>query len=122
MPKQTACAERSRHERTEAHKDTRAGSYQRQLHTKVGEVSLKVPRLRTLPFDEGKILALENAWNHALEAKDSTQSAPPSVRLTPHFLFILLIWLPPSVRRVSVTLNRARTCRQPCINGPGDDL
>lgn len=40
-----------RYERTEAHKDTRAGSYQRQLHTKVGEVSLKVPTLRTLPFE-----------------------------------------------------------------------
>jgi putative transposase len=29
-----------RYERTEARKDTRAGSYQRQLHTKVGEVTL----------------------------------------------------------------------------------
>jgi transposase-like protein len=35
-----------RYERTEACKDTRAGSYQRQLHTKVGEVTLKVPKLR----------------------------------------------------------------------------
>jgi len=40
-----------RYERTEARQDTRAGSYQRQLHTKVGEVSLKVPKLRTLPFE-----------------------------------------------------------------------
>jgi putative transposase len=39
-----------RYERTEARKDTRAGSYQRQLHTKVGEVTLKVPKLRSLPF------------------------------------------------------------------------
>lgn len=31
--------------------DTRAGSYQRTLHTTAGEVTLKVPRLRTLPFD-----------------------------------------------------------------------
>ncbi len=31
--------------------DTRAGSYTRQLHTKAGEVTLKVPRLRTLPFE-----------------------------------------------------------------------
>ncbi len=30
--------------------DTRAGSYQRQ-HTKAGEVTLKVPKLRTLPFE-----------------------------------------------------------------------
>jgi putative transposase len=28
--------------------DTRAGSYQRQLQTKAGEVTLKVPKLRTL--------------------------------------------------------------------------
>lgn len=31
--------------------DTRAGSYERTLHTTAGEVTLKVPRLRTLPFD-----------------------------------------------------------------------
>ena len=31
--------------------DTRAGSYDRTLHTTAGEVTLKVPRLRTLPFD-----------------------------------------------------------------------
>ena len=43
------CAER--YERTEARKDTRAGSYQQQLHTKAGEVTLKVPKLRTLPFE-----------------------------------------------------------------------
>ena len=41
----------ARYERTEARKDTRAGSYQRQLQTKVGEVTLKVPKLRTLPFE-----------------------------------------------------------------------
>lgn len=31
--------------------DTRAGSYQRTLQTTAGEVTLKVPRLRTLPFE-----------------------------------------------------------------------
>lgn len=30
---------------------TRAGHYTRQLHTKAGDVTLKVPRLRTLPFE-----------------------------------------------------------------------
>src|SRR5580700_473844 len=39
------------YERTEARKDTRAGSYHRQLQTKAGEVTLKVPKLRTLPFE-----------------------------------------------------------------------
>ena len=33
-----------RYERTEARKDTRVGSYQRQLHTQAGEVTLKVPK------------------------------------------------------------------------------
>ena len=33
-----------------ARKDTWAG-YQRQLHTKVGEASIRVPKLRTLPFE-----------------------------------------------------------------------
>src|SRR4029453_10385251 len=40
-----------RYERTEARKDTRAGSYQRHLQTKAGEVTLKVPKLRSLPFE-----------------------------------------------------------------------
>ena len=40
-----------KYERTDARKDTRAGSYRRKLHTKAGEVMLKVPRLRSLPFE-----------------------------------------------------------------------
>ena len=39
------------YERTPDRVDTRAGSYERQLHTKAGEVTLKVPRLRTLAFE-----------------------------------------------------------------------
>ena len=31
--------------------DTRAGHYERKLHTKAGEVNLKVPKLRSLPFE-----------------------------------------------------------------------
>lgn len=31
--------------------DTRAGHYERQLHTKAGEVTLKMPKLRRLPFE-----------------------------------------------------------------------
>ncbi|MBN1131385.1 MAG: IS256 family transposase [Chitinispirillaceae bacterium] len=41
----------SRYEHTDARKDTRAGHYVRQLQTKAGEVSLKVPKLRTIPFE-----------------------------------------------------------------------
>ena len=41
----------ARYERTADRVDTRAGSYERKLHTKAGEVKLKVPRLRSLPFE-----------------------------------------------------------------------
>jgi putative transposase len=40
-----------RYERTADRVDTRAGSYERKLVTKAGEVKLKVPRLRSLPFE-----------------------------------------------------------------------
>src|SRR5262249_22718541 len=40
-----------RYQRSPDRVDTRAGSYTRQLHTKAGEVTLKVPRLRYLPFE-----------------------------------------------------------------------
>jgi putative transposase len=40
-----------RHERTCVRKDTRAGSYERTLHTRVGDVTLQVPRLRRLLFE-----------------------------------------------------------------------
>jgi len=41
----------ARYERTEARKDTRAGHYKRRLHTRAGEVSLKVPKLRGHKFE-----------------------------------------------------------------------
>jgi transposase-like protein len=40
-----------RYERTPDRVDTRAGSYERSLQTKAGPVTLKVPRLRSLPFE-----------------------------------------------------------------------
>ena len=40
-----------RYERSEARQDTRAGSYERKLHTTAGEVSLKVPKLRRQTFE-----------------------------------------------------------------------
>src|SRR5215470_18789668 len=40
-----------RYERSPERLDTRAGHYTRQLHTKAGEVTLKVPKLRSLPFE-----------------------------------------------------------------------
>ncbi len=35
----------TRYERTESRTDTRAGYYERDLHTRAGEVKLKVPKL-----------------------------------------------------------------------------
>src|SRR5436190_20231778 len=40
-----------RYERSAERLDTRAGHYTRQLHTKAGQVELKVPKLRNLPFE-----------------------------------------------------------------------
>jgi putative transposase len=40
-----------RYERSPERLDTRAGHYSRKLMTKAGEVELKVPRLRNLPFE-----------------------------------------------------------------------
>ena len=40
-----------RYERSQARQDTRAGSYERTLHTSAGEVRLKVPKLRRQTFE-----------------------------------------------------------------------
>ena len=40
-----------RYERSPDRADTRAGHYNRKLETKAGEVTLKVPKLRSLPFE-----------------------------------------------------------------------
>ena len=44
-----------RYERSPERADTRAGHYDRKLQTKSGEVRLKVPKLRTLPFETAVI-------------------------------------------------------------------
>ncbi|HPS53764.1 MAG TPA: IS256 family transposase, partial [Phycisphaerae bacterium] len=41
----------SRYERSPERIDTRAGHYKRKLHVAAGEVTLKVPKLRSLPFE-----------------------------------------------------------------------
>jgi len=40
-----------RYEHSDQRQDTRAGHYKRKLHLKAGEVELKVPKLRHLPFE-----------------------------------------------------------------------
>jgi len=44
-----------RYERSPDRIDTRAGSYERNLETKAGKVKLKVPKLRTIPFESAII-------------------------------------------------------------------
>lgn len=44
-----------RYEHSPERLDSRAGHYERQLHTKAGEVTLKVPKLRNLPFESAII-------------------------------------------------------------------
>lgn len=69
-----------RYERTEARQDTRAGSYQRDLHTKAGEVSLKVPKLRTLPFETAIIERYQRRETSVEEALIEMYLAGVSVR------------------------------------------
>lgn len=44
------CAGAQRYERSAQRVDTRAGTSERGLHTKAGEVKLRAPKLRKLPF------------------------------------------------------------------------
>ena len=70
----------TRYERTEGRKDTRAGSYQRELHTKAGEVTLKVPKLRTLPFETAIIERYQRRETSVEEALIEMYLAGVSVR------------------------------------------
>jgi putative transposase len=52
-----------RYERSEARKDTRAGSYERSLETRAGQVSLKVPKLRRQTFENEPCCAIGSSNN-----------------------------------------------------------
>ena len=69
-----------RYERTTSRQDTRAGSYQRELHTKAGEVTLKVPKLRTLPFETAIIERYQRRESSVEEALIEMYLAGVSVR------------------------------------------
>ena len=69
-----------RYERTSGRKDTRAGTYQRQLHTKAGEVTLQVPKLRTLPFETAIIERYKRRESSVEEALIKMYLAGVSVR------------------------------------------
>ncbi len=69
-----------RYERTEGRKDTRAGHYKRSLHTKAGEVELKVPKLRTLTFETAIIERYRRRESSVEEALIEMYLAGVSVR------------------------------------------
>ena len=59
---------------------TRAGSYHRKLLTKAGEVDLKVPRLRSLPFETEIIRHYQTKQSSVEEALNEMNLAGVSVR------------------------------------------
>lgn len=61
-----------RYERSEGRQDTRAGSSERGLHTKAGEVKLKVPKLRRQTF-ETAIIERYRRWEPARSVTCSRQ-------------------------------------------------
>jgi len=69
-----------RYERAEGRQDTRAGHYQRQLHTKAGPVTLKMPKLRTLPFETAIIERYRRRESSVEEALIEMYLAGVSVR------------------------------------------
>src|SRR6202050_251255 len=70
----------ARYQRSEARKDTRAGSYERTLQTKAGEVRLKVPKLRRLPFETAIIERYRRRESSVEEALVEMYLAGVSVR------------------------------------------
>ena len=69
-----------RYERTEARRDTRAGGYERKLHTRAGEVTLKVPKLRRQAFETAIIERYRRRETSVEEALIEMYLAGVSVR------------------------------------------
>ena len=69
-----------KYERTEKRLDTRAGHYNRTLATKAGEVTLRVPKLRTLPFESAIIERYKRREESVEEALIEMYLAGVSVR------------------------------------------
>ncbi len=69
-----------RYERSSSRKDTRAGYYRRKLHTRAGEVELKVPKLRTLTFETAIIERYRRRESSVEEALIEMYLAGVSVR------------------------------------------
>ncbi len=69
-----------RYEHTEARTDQRAGHYERKLHTKAGEVQLKVPKLRRATFETAIIDRYRRRESSVEEALMEMYLAGVSVR------------------------------------------
>jgi putative transposase len=69
-----------RYERSEARKDTRAGSYERALETRAGQVSLKIPKLRRQTFETAIIERYRRRESSVEEALIEMYLAGVSVR------------------------------------------
>src|SRR5438874_4404588 len=69
-----------RYERSADRVDTRAGHYERKLQTKAGEVELKVPKLRNLPFETAIIERYRRRESSVEEALVEMYLAGVSVR------------------------------------------
>ena len=70
----------ARYERTTARHDTRAGHYKRKLHTKAGEVTLNVPKLRQQKFETAIIERYRRRESSVEEAMIEMYLAGVSVR------------------------------------------
>lgn len=70
----------SKYERSPDRVDTRAGSYSRSFETKAGKVKLKVPKLRTIPFESAIIDRYKRRESSVEEALMEMYLAGVSVR------------------------------------------
>ena len=70
----------ARYERSQARQDTRAGSYERTLHTKAGDVSLNIPKLRRQTFETAIIERYRRRESSVEEALIEMYLAGISVR------------------------------------------
>jgi transposase-like protein len=75
-----AMCQAGRYERSPERLDTRAGHYRRKLHTKAGEVELKMPKLRTLRFETAIIERYRRRESSVEEALMEMYLAGVSVR------------------------------------------
>ena len=69
-----------RYERSDKRQDYRAGHYSRKLHTKAGEVEVKMPKLRKLPFETAIIERYRRRETSVEEALIEMYLAGVSVR------------------------------------------